>query len=512
MKLVHSSLVALSALLHTGFAASPPSPEQPNIIVFLVDDMGLMDTSVPMLVDASGKPKRHPLNDWYRTPSMERLAASGIRFSQFYAQSVCSPTRTSLLTGQNATRHRVTNYIAPSQNNAGPHGPSNWRWEGLGKGDTTLPAILRSAGYRTIHIGKAHFGPKGSEGADPTNIGFDINIAGDCWGQPKSYFSENHFGNHPKYANPTHNIPHLEKYYGRGTFLTEALTREAANQIEQSVKDGKPFYLNLAHYAVHAPFQADPRFESHYADSEKPLPARAFATLIEGIDKSLGDILDELERLDIAENTLIIFLGDNGTDAPLGGEHAVACSAPLRGKKGSHYEGGMRIPFVAAWAKPDPANPLQSRFPITPNTIQTQLGTVMDVFPTVLDAAKVSSPPAHALDGSSLRTLLTAKKDPSRKQVFLMHYPHSHRSSYFTSYRSGDWKLIYHYHPDKSAKPTHELFNLAEDPSEQNNLAAAHPEKVTAMIQAMARQLEDEGALYPEDKDQRALKPRAPAP
>ena len=512
MKLITSGLIALSTLIQTGFAASPLAPQQPNIIVFLVDDMGVMDTSVPMLVDAEGKPKRYPLNDWYRTPSMERLAASGIRFSQFYAQSVCSPTRTSLITGQNATRHRVTNWITPTGNNAGPRGPRNWKWEGLGKSDTTLPSVLRNAGYRTIHIGKAHFGPKGSEGADPANIGFDINIAGDCWGQPKSYFSEDHFCNHPKYSNPTHNIPHLEKYYDSGTFLTEALTREATNQIEKSVKDRKPFYLNLAHYAVHTPFQADPRFLSHYVNSKKLVPAQAFATLIEGIDKSLGDILDELERLGIAENTLIIFLGDNGTDAPLGGNHDMACAAPLRGKKATCYEGGMRVPFIAAWAKPNPSNPLQSRFPITPNTIQTQLGTVMDVFPTVLDAAGVSVPKTHALDGSSLRTLLTAQKDPSRKEVFLMHYPHKHRSSYFTSYRSGDWKLIYHYNPDKPSQPTQELFNLSKDPSEENDLARTNPEKVTAMIQAMAQQLEAEGALYPVDKDGHSLKPQALAP
>lgn len=512
MKLVIHSLIALSTLIHTGVAAPSTASQTPNIIVFLVDDMGVMDTSVPMLVDALGHPDRHPLNDWYRTPSMERLAARGIRFSQFYAQSVCSPTRTSLMTGQNSTRHRVTNWIAPTQNNAGSHGPKNWKWEGLGKSDITLPRVLGDAGYRTIHIGKAHFGPKGSEGANPLTIGFDINIAGDCWGQPKSYFSEDHFGNHPKYSNPTHNIPHLEKHYGSGTFLTEALTREATDQIAQSVKDGKPFYLNLAHYAVHSPFQADPRFRANYAGSKKPVAAQAFATLIEGIDKSLGDILDELERLGIAENTLIIFLGDNGTDAPLGGERAVACAAPLRGKKATCYEGGMRVPFIAAWAKPNPSNPLQSRFPITPNTMQTQLGTVMDVFPTVLDAAGVSTPPAHVLDGSSLRTLLTAAKDPSRKQVFLMHYPHEHRSSYFTSYRSGDWKLIHHYNPDNPAKPTQELFNLATDPSEKNNLAITKPEQVRAMIQAMAQQLEDEDALYPNDNEGNPLKPLVVGP
>lgn len=486
---------------------SEKHPDMPNIIVIMVDDMGAMDTSVPMLTDAKGKPQRHPLNDWYRTPSMERLAARGIRFGQFYAHSVCSPTRVSLMTGQNSTRHRVTTWINPFENNAGPNGPAAWRWKGLNQGDVTLPQVLREAGYRTIHVGKAHFGPQGSYGADPTNLGFDVNIAGDCWGRPASYLSEDHYGNHPKYEKPTHYIPHLEKYHDSGTFLTEALTLEAEDQIEKAVQDGKPFFLNLAHYAVHSPFQNDPRFEAHYEDSGKPPAAKNFATMIEGVDKSLGDILDELERLGIAENTLIIFLGDNGTDAPLGGAHEVACSAPLRGKKGTHYEGGMRVPFIAAWAKPAPDNPIQSAFPIATNAAQSQLGTVMDIFPTILDAAGVSNPQDHVLDGSSLRTLFTGENDPARQDIFLMHYPHASRSKYFTSYRAGDWKLVCHYNTNNAAKPRYELFNLSGDPFEANDLASTEPQRVADMVRAMDRQLESEGALYGVDKNGLPMKP-----
>jgi arylsulfatase A-like enzyme len=129
-------------------------------MVFLVDDMGVMDTSVPFLTGADGQPKRYPLNDWYRTPGMERLASNGVRFNQFYAMSVCSPTRISILTGQNAARHRTTNWINPRTDNAGPQGAPDWNWAGLAKGDVTLPGILRGEGYRTIHVGKGHFGPQ----------------------------------------------------------------------------------------------------------------------------------------------------------------------------------------------------------------------------------------------------------------------------------------------------------------------------------------------------------------
>ena len=152
--------------------------QRPNIIVFLVDDMGVMDTPLLFLTDSTGKPQRHPLNDYYRTPSMERLAARGIRFNNFCAMSVCSPSRISLMTGQNAARHRTTNWINPDQDNRGPNGPPDWNWQGPGKEAVTLPSLLRTNGYRTIHVGKGHFGPPGFDGADPTNLGFVINVAG----------------------------------------------------------------------------------------------------------------------------------------------------------------------------------------------------------------------------------------------------------------------------------------------------------------------------------------------
>jgi arylsulfatase A-like enzyme len=181
--------------------------------------MGVMDTSVPFLTDAAGKPQRYPLNDFYRTPNMERLAASGIRFNNFYAMSVCSPTRISLLTGQNAARHRTTNWIDPDQNNAGPQGPPDWNWRGLKRGDVTLASLLRDAGYRTLHVGKGHFGPRASEGANPANLGFDINVAGASFGAPGSYYGQRNYGAGTPRAKSA--VPHLDPYHGhvphRGT-------------------------------------------------------------------------------------------------------------------------------------------------------------------------------------------------------------------------------------------------------------------------------------------------------
>ena len=480
--------------------------DRPNIILFLVDDMGVMDTSVPFLTNAKGEVQTHPLNQWYHTPNMERLAQQGIRFSTFYAQSVSSPSRTSIMTGQNAARHRTTNWINSETNNRTTYGPQDWNWEGLNGDIPVYPKLLQDVGYRTIHVGKAHFGCIGSEGEDPLNVGFDVNIGGNSIGQPGSYYGEWGYG--WTRGNKSRAVPGLEKYHGSDVFLTDALTLEAEAEMEKAVKEGKPFYLNMSHYAVHQPFEADKRYLDKYRNSEKGGQAEAFATLVEGMDKSLGDIIDKLEELEIAENTLILFLGDNGGDAPLGGPADYGSSAPLRGKKGSEYEGGVRVPFIAAWAKPDSKNQFQQRYPIALNAIQLQQGTVMDLYPTILSVAGIDTPKGYALDGSDLKKLLRGKTDKKHRDDFLMHFPHGeHRANYFTTYRKGDWKLIYYYNPETTGVPSWKLYNLKEDPYEVSDVAGRYPEKVSSMIKMMKKRLEKEEALYPENKNGNTCEP-----
>ena len=404
------------------FATSVSAQEKPNIIVFLVDEQG--------------NPVKQPLNDWYRTPNMERLAKQGIRFSTFYAQSVSSPSRTSLMTGQNAARHRTTNWINAESNNRTPFGPRDWNWQGVTAEDMIYPAVMKKAGYKTIHVGKAHFGCMNSEGEDPTRIGFDVNIAGSSIGHPGSYHGENGYGWIK--GQKARAVPDLEAYHNTSTFLSDALTLEAGKEMEKAVSAKQPFYLNLAHYAVHAPFETDARFIKNYQNSDKNNQAKAFATLIEGMDKSLGDVLDKLEDLGVAENTLIIFLGDNGGDAPLGGPADYGSSAPLKGKKGSEYEGGVRVPFIMSWAKPDSNNVFQRMYPIAKGKVQTQMATIMDVYPTVLSVAGIDVPENHVLDGSDLKRLLQGIPDKKHRDDFLMHFPHMHRVGYFTTYRKGD--------------------------------------------------------------------------
>jgi arylsulfatase A-like enzyme len=520
----HSRILALSIavlLVITGVLvplgwvnAADRAAAKANIVIMLVDDMGVMDTSVPFLTDEKGQPKRYPLNDFYRTPNMERLAGRGIRFNNFNAMSVCSPTRVAIMTGQNAARHRTTNWINPDKDNAGPNGPPQWNWRGLKKGDVTLASLLQAQGYRTIHVGKGHFAPRAFDGADPKNLGFDINVGGASIGAPASYYGMLNYGNEGGVVKQPSRaaVPGLKEYHGTDTFLTEALTQEAKSHVANAVQAGKPFFLYFAHYAVHAPFNSDPRFAANYKDPGKPAPAQAFATLIEGMDKSLGDILDQLEQLGVAENTLIFFVGDNGSDAPLGHQHEVACAAPLRGKKGSHYEGGVRVPFIAAWAKPSTASAVRKPLPISAGAIQGQQAAVQDLFPTILGLTETAIPAGHTVDGQQLDTLLTGKADSRRSETFLMHYPHTpHRSDYWTSYRHGDWKVIYHYYRSEASEQSHyQLFYLKADPFEQTNLATKTPDDLRRLMRGLIAALEEHHALYPVDKDGQPLKPKLP--
>ena len=243
----------------------------------------------------------------------------------------------------------------------------------------------------------------------------------------------------------------------------------------------------------------------------------SFATLIEGIDKSLGDLMDHLATKGVAENTLVLFVGDNGSDAPLGDTYGYFSSAPLRGKKGTCYEGGLRVPFIAGWAKPGKAN----SFSIAQNAVhQKQIGTVMDIYTTILDATGTKNPDNHTIDGVSLIPQLKGKINPDRPDHFLCHFPHSHRSSYFTTYRKGDWKLIFRYRTTgnaeqrankiKKALPRYELYNLKDDPYEKTNLAEQKQKKLETLIKQMLAQLEAEDALYAIGSSKKELIPVLP--
>ena len=482
--------------------------DKPNIIVFLVDDMGVMDTSVPFLTESDGTPCTYPLNEWYRTPNMERMANQGIRFSTFYAQSVSSPSRASLMTGQNSARHGVTTWINVHKNNKGKFGPTSWNWDGVELNSSLLPKMLSKNGYKTIHVGKSHFGRIGSPDDDPKNLGFEVATAHVVVG-PRSYLGEENFGytgiDDPYFPKG------LEEYAGKDIFLTEAVTQKALKEMDVSLEEKRPFFLYMSHYAVHAPFFADKRFMDNYQSQGMSEPAQRYASMIEGMDKSLGDILDYLNEKNIADNTLIFFIGDNGSDAPLGDEKGFTSSAPLRGKKGTEYEGGSRVPFIACWGKQDKKNKWQQKLPIPCNKIQQQMGTIMDVYPTILSLLDITKAKEYPIDGQDLSIQLKGNKNETRKEMMMIHFPHEHRGSYFTTYRKNDWKLIYYYNPKLPEYPQFELYNLKKDPFELHDYATTESQILVEMINEMKDELVREGAkcvvdqkgssIYPFTKD-----------
>lgn len=497
-QLLATTLLTLSA----GMVSA--AGRNPNIVVFFVDDMGLMDSSVPFLSDGRGHAQEFPLNNWYHTPNMEKMAQAGVRFSHFYAQSLSSPSRASLITGQNAARHGVTNWINAVNNNRCTYGPADWSWEGVDPSSPLLPKLLRENGYRTIHIGKSHLGHIGSPSDHPAKLGYDVQVGYAILG-PHSYLAEKSLGYTAD--NDSYYPEGLEEYKGKNMFLTEILTREAEKQIRRSVADHQPFYLYMSHYAVHAPFCTDDKYIDRYADANVSEKAKSYATMIEGMDRSLGDIFACLKEQGIADNTLVLFIGDNGSDAPLGEERGFSSSAPLRGKKGTEYEGGMRVPFMACWGEHNPSNPWQRKLPVAAGVIQEQMGTIMDVYPTLLSLLGIGAPENYPLDGCDLAAQLAGGENPSRREMFMMHFPHEHWGNYFTTYMEKEWKLIYYYNPKLPDHPFCELYNLKKDPHEVNNLAAVNTDKLVELVRKMAAELEAEGARYPVDAKGNPLKP-----
>lgn len=449
-----------------------PDP-RPNILFFLVDDMGWQDCSVPFYHDEHGRPVVTELNRRYRTPQMEKLAASGMKFTNAYAMTVCSPTRVSLMTGKHPARHHVTQYIGPDGNNTGGAGSPDWRKHGLDAKDVLLPRLLSKAGYRTIHVGKGHLGSINRFGAKLENLGFDVVIAGNEIGRPGSYTGN--YGQGGRRA-----VPDLEAFHDSGTHLTEALTLEMGRQIEKSVKEGVPFFAYMAHYAVHGPFQLDRRFEKNYPGLRKQ--DLNYATMIEGMDKSLGDLLAKINELGVGENTLVVFMSDNGSAK---NRH----SPPLRDKKGSCYEGGCRVPMLVSWAQANLGNPNQRKIPIPASSREDDLVIVYDWFTTLTALAGVDH--GQEVDGYDLSPYLMGQEGEHRPQRMMVHFPHRHQSKHYSSMRDGDWKLIVHYMSGKK-----ELYNLKQDLGEKNNLVDAHPERVERMTRDLAKELERMGAQY----------------
>ncbi|MFN5422281.1 MAG: sulfatase [bacterium] len=506
-KYILASILGLYLILSgCNFKASRTMDKPPNIIFFFVDDMGWQDTEVPLGIEKS------PINNKFKTPNMLRLASEGMKFTQAYAYAVCSPSRTSLMTGMNAARHGVTNWtlrknITVDANDDALEFPK-WNLNGLQPESvdtipqtvsaTTLSQLLKQHGYFTIHCGKAHWGAEGTPGSNPLNLGFDINIGGHSAGGPGSYLGTNNFSAAFRKGDRIWDIPGLEKYHGKDINLTDALTLEAKIAMDSAIETGKPFYLYMSHYTVHVPLEPHQPFYQQYKNKGLNEQEARYAAMIEGMDNSLGELMNYLDKKGIADNTVILFMSDNGgLSVSDRGETPHMHNLPLKSGKGSAYEGGIRVPMLVKW-------PGQ----VTSNSVCNNYLIIEDCFPSLLEIAGIKRyKTIQQVDGQSFAPLLRQAVVSKDQRDLFWHFPNNWGPKgpgigTTSTIRHKEWKLIYWYKDQRV-----ELYNVKEDIGELNDLAEKHPEKVRELAIRLGNHLRKVNAFRPTYKKTGDLAP-----
>jgi arylsulfatase A-like enzyme len=472
---------------------------KPNIVLFLVDDMGWMD-STPYG------------SQYYKTPAMDRFARQAMRFTDAYACPLCSPTRASLLTGKYSARHGITTASGhqPPQpeghsflpESAAPNRPivtpesKNY----LEPAEYTLAEALQDAGYRTGHFGKWHLGL--TEPHWPERQGFDVAFHGHPDPGPPSYFSPYRFKAGTITDGPT------------GEYITDRVTDEAIQFIEAN-RD-RPFFLNLWHYGVHGPWGHKEESTQRFAEQRDPRGQQGnpiMASMLKSVDDSLARVLDALQRLDLTGDTIFIFTSDNGgnvhSNTPAdrrsqrgaanaavaarladwrkwAGERPPTNNHPLRAGKGTLYEGGVRVPLMVAWPGVIP-----------PGSTSNAVVAAIDVYPTLLELAGLPRPEQQKIDGVSYTAVLK-QSGPWNRSAYFTYFPHGGPAKPpGVTVRAGDWKLIRWFETGPQYPSRHELYNLRDDLGEQQNLAAQMPEKVRELDSMIDAFLKDTGALAP---------------
>jgi arylsulfatase A-like enzyme len=475
-------------LLLTFISFTVKAQKRPNIIFFLVDDMGWQDTSVPFWDSSTVQNKK------FHTPNMERLAKQSMKFTNAYANSICTPSRVSLMTGMSAAQHRVTNWTAYKDGAVDAADSMlkipDWNVNGLSPIPnqsksvyaTPLPQILKDNGYYTIQCGKAHFGAYATIGANPLNLGFVKNVGGSAAGNPASYLAEDDFGYDPTHYKLQADIPNMTQYWKTPTFLTEDLTKEAILAMDTAQLEKKPFFLYMAHYAVHLPYNADKRFVQKYIDEGYTKSEAAYCALVEGMDQSLGKLMDYLEKNNLTKNTILIFMSDNGgySHPPREGNDNTQ-NYPLRGGKGSLYEGGVREPMMVKW-----------NGVTRPGSVCKQYMIIQDFYPTLLDMAGIKNyKTVQQIDGKSLVPYLKDAGLKDNERSIVWNYPNDwaggdlgQDNSFLTAIRKGDWKLIYF---EKYGRL--ELYNLKNDIKEQNDLSKQFSKKTKELAHLLTQKL-----------------------
>jgi len=447
--------------------------QKPNILFILADDMGYMDSSLYG-------------SQYYRTPNIDRLAARGMMFTDAYAASpLCSPTRASIMTGKYPNRLGITTpacHLPPlpkSQALMPKTSPSEQKMltpesmRHLPLEEYTIGEAFRDAGYKTGFIGKWHLGLNPEYW--PREQGFEFDLGSPHSGPP-SYFSPYHIETLP-------DGPQDE-------YITDRLTDETLAYLEKH--QNEPFMLCLWHFAVHAPFQAKTELTQGYRDKTDPRGVQdcaVMASMLQSLDESIGRIMAKLEELKLADNTIIVFVSDNGGnmyDEVEGGPPTN--NAPLRGGKGNGYEGGCRVPCIVVWPRV-----------VKSGSKCKEVISTIDFYPTLLAMTGIAQNPKQVFDGVSIVPLLKGRTTLNREAIFC-HFPHyvpATQNLPCTWARKGDWKLIRLYGEGLGRSNAYELYNLKEDIGEKNNLADKYPKKVRELDTLIDRFLADTGSLVP---------------
>ncbi len=420
-------------------AAAPKAApaRQPNIVHIVADDLGWKDVGFNGCADI-------------KTPNIDRLAAEGAKLTDFYVQPMCTPTRACLMTGRYPFRYGLQTAVIPSVSQYG-----------LDTSEVLMPQVLKEAGYATAIIGKWHLGHADKK-YWPKQRGFDYQY-GAMIGE-LDYFTHDEHGVLDWFRN---NEPVREEGY-----TTTLLGKDAAAYIEKQ-DPAKPFYLYLAFNAPHTPYQAPKEYIDRYASIADPT-RRTYAAMVTCLDDEIGRVIKALDAKHLRDNTLIIFHSDNGgtRNAMFSGVMAdvtkitLPCdNGPYREGKGTLFEGGTRVCALANW----------------PGHIKAQtvsgLMHAVDLYPTLAALAGASTSSSKPLDGVNVWETISKGSPSPRNEIVYNIEP------FRAAIRQGEWKLVWQTMLPSSV----DLYNIVQDPSEKNNVAAAHPDKVAAMQQRLEK-------------------------
>ncbi|MDZ4288426.1 MAG: sulfatase [Prosthecobacter sp.] len=502
-----TSALCFAVLMFAGSLAQ--AAPKPNVVLFLVDDMGWMDST--------------PYGStYYETPNMERLAKRGLRFTNAYAQPLCSPTRASILTGKYPSRHGI---LTPSGHQ--PPQPAGFQFlpdtapatraiiapiskNYLDLSEYTLAEALHDADYRTAHLGKWHLGLTSEY--RPNKQGFDLMFESAPDPGPPSYFSP--------YGVVPEGRPTAKSHVGTitdgppGEYIVDRLAAEAVKFIRAS-KD-KPFFLNFWSYGVHGPWGHKEEYTKTFAQKKDPSGRQGnpiMASMLRSVDEALGRVIDVLDELKLTDNTVFIFFSDNGgnthsntpNDRKTEGKEKGAKSGqladwrkwagdlpptnntPLRDGKGTLYEGGTRVPLMVMWPGHVPAG-----------VESPAIVHAVDLYPTVLDLLGLKRKDGQIIDGISIAPALRDPQAALPRDAIFNYFPMGGPSKPGGVWvRQGDWKLIRWFETGPEYPDTHELYNLTNDIGEKHNLASEMPDRVKALDAMIDGFLKNTGALAP---------------